>query len=317
MVRDRLSEFQSRTNRPDDQCYGFSQIPDNVSEINVSRLAYDTANRSQRFLQHIDELRESIDQLQRRINSLSEKQSSVLSQTIVRPEEKEQLELLIDEIKHSTKALRPRVRQIEEDLRRDEADAPLEFRTGAELRIRRNQCETLKHRLNDLLMLFNQAQIEYRQRVSRRVKRQLDLAGEHLSSQEVDEMLESKSQEVFYRQVNPISFAAQMALEDATSRHNELLKLEQSISELNEVFRDMYELVHSQNEVVDHIASNVEAANEFTRDARIQVTKAVTYKKSAQRKKCVITLILIALLLILFIVGVILVIHVNPVKSIQ
>lgn len=40
--------------------------------------------------------------------------------------------------------------------------------------------------------------------------------------------------------------AAKMALDDATSRHNELMKLEQSIIELNEIFKDMYELVHSQ-----------------------------------------------------------------------
>ncbi|KAI1707940.1 syntaxin domain-containing protein [Ditylenchus destructor] len=316
MVRDRMSEFQRRVQSTEsfDQHDSSSHlssfnnpVSDAVAEINVSRLAYDTATRSQRFLQHVDELRQSIETLSERILTLREKQSNVLSQTIVKPEEKEQLESLIEEVKRLTKALRPRVRQIEEDLQRDEADAPAEFKTGAELRIRRNHCEALKHRLNDLLMVFNQAQVEYKQRVSRRVKRQLDLAGEHLSGQEVDEMLESKSQEVFYRQINPLSFAAQMALEDATSRHNEILKLEQSIGELNEVFRDMYELVHSQSEVVDRIASNVEAATEFTRDARVQVTKAVKYKTSAQRKKMICTLIAMG---ILFIVLVLIIIYI-------
>lgn len=170
---------------------------------------------------------------------------------------------LIEEIKQKTKALRPRIRQIDVDLKRDECSPANDaLRTGAELRIRRNQCEMLKRRLNDLLALFNHAQIEYRQRVSsklfssfflifvtdflERVKRQLDLAGTHLSSTTVDQMLLSDSQEIFYRQVNPLSMAAQMALDDATSRHNEILKLEQSIYELNDIFKDMYELVHSQ-----------------------------------------------------------------------
>src|SRR4051812_21190653 len=79
---------------------------------------------------------------------------------------KEQLSALIDEIKHHIRSHRPRVRRIEEDLHRDEAYAPVEFRTGAEIRIRRNQCEMLKLRLNDLLLLFNKAQLEYKQRVS-------------------------------------------------------------------------------------------------------------------------------------------------------
>jgi predicted nucleic acid-binding Zn-ribbon protein len=153
-------------------------------EMNVSHLSYDTASRSQRFLQHVNELRESIDQLQRRISALHEKQANILSQTVVGPDDKvafdwtiqshdhnrrnlkEQLSTLIDEIKQHIRSLRPRVRRIEEDLSRDEADAPTEFRTGAELRIRRNQCEMLKLRLNDLLVLFNKAQLEYKQRVS-------------------------------------------------------------------------------------------------------------------------------------------------------
>lgn len=44
-----------------------------------------------------------------------------------------------------------------------------------------------------------------------------------------------------------------MALDDATSRHNELMKLEQSITELNDIFKDMYELVHFQVTLLDFI----------------------------------------------------------------
>uniref|UniRef100_A0A915EPK9 Uncharacterized protein n=1 Tax=Ditylenchus dipsaci TaxID=166011 RepID=A0A915EPK9_9BILA len=102
MVKDRLSEFQNRLDGAaplSEQFYPPAPPNDQVSEINVSRLAYDTANRSQRFLQHINECENPSTKLQRRISTLSEKQSSLLSQTIVRPEEKEQLELLIDEIK--------------------------------------------------------------------------------------------------------------------------------------------------------------------------------------------------------------------------
>ena len=304
MVRDRLNEFQSRFNDYNTATSAANPVfnpynnplsansPQSPDEINVSRLAYDTADRAQRFLQHVDALRKNIDQLQKRVHNLQQRQAAVLSQTIVKVEEKEQLSALIEEIKLKTKSLRPQVRQLEADLRRDEA-APTNDaqRTGAELRIRRNQCEMLKLRLNELLALFNHAQIEYRQRVSKRVKRQLDLAGTHLSSSVVDKMLASNSNEIFYRQVNPLSMAAQMALDDATSRHNELMKLEQSITELHDIFKDMYDLVHSQNETVDHIAINVESANEFTHDAQIKIKHAVSYKKAAQRKKCLITLI--------------------------
>lgn len=59
-------------------------------------------------------------------------------------------------------------------------------------------------------------------------------------------MLKSKSQEIFYCQLTPISFAGQLALDDATTRHKEILNLEQSISELTEIFCDMRDLIYSQ-----------------------------------------------------------------------
>jgi len=319
MVRDRLSEFQSRSaqhftspapiSSPIQNGNGHTAHP---MEMNVSHLSYDTASRSQRFLQHVNELRESIDQLQRRISALHEKQANILSQTVVGPDDKKQLSTLIDEIKQHIRSLRPRVRRIEEDLCRDEADAPTEFRTGAELRIRRNQCEMLKLRLNDLLVLFNKAQLEYKHRVSKRVKRQLDLAGERVSATEVEQMLESRSQEIFYRNLNPTSYAAKVALEDATSRHDEILKLEQSINELNEVFRDLYDLVHSQSRIVDHIAKNVELATDFTRDAQVHVNKAVSYKKSANRNRCLIVLMVVVALLVVFAFAVVFLISIMP-----
>jgi t-SNARE complex subunit (syntaxin) len=72
------------------------------------------------------------------------------------------------------------------------------------------------------------------------------LAGENFSTDEVDQMLESNSEEIFYRQINPLTASAQAALEDATMRHNEILQLERSISELNELFVEIYELVALQ-----------------------------------------------------------------------
>jgi t-SNARE complex subunit (syntaxin) len=59
-------------------------------------------------------------------------------------------------------------------------------------------------------------------------------------------MLESNSEEIFYRQINPMTANARAALADATNRHNEILKLEQSIAELNELFGELHSLVALQ-----------------------------------------------------------------------
>ncbi|KAH7718718.1 syntaxin 2 [Aphelenchoides avenae] len=289
MVRDRLSELKRQAEQPA------------VLQVDPVTVAYDTGARLSLFHQHVDELKQSIEQLQNRIHNLQTRQAAVLSQPVVNPGDKERLEALIVEIRQHTRSLRPRITQIEEDLRRDEAARP-EYRTGAEYRIRKNQCEMLKNRLNDILMLFNQAQVEYKQRVSRRVKTQMAMAGTHMSPQEVDDMLESKSDEIFYRQINPISMAARLAVEDAANRHREILKLEESISELQDIFQDIFHMVDSQNALVNNIAKNVEDARDYTHETHVHLTQAKKYKKASNRKKIILVLLLVMLLALLALV---------------
>lgn len=51
---------------------------------------------------------------------------------------------------------------------------------------------------------------------------------------------------IFFREVNPLTIAGRMALEDAKQRHDEIIELEDSLLKLQEIFDDMYLLVHSQ-----------------------------------------------------------------------
>lgn len=131
-----------------------------------SRVVYDTSSRLDQFRIHVEELRQSLEQLDNRIRNLQNRQAAVLAQAVVQPEEKAHLEELMQEIKDHVKSLKPRVRAIETDLKRDEANGSNQFRTSAEFRIRRDQCEMVKKKLNDLLQMFNHTQVEYKQRVS-------------------------------------------------------------------------------------------------------------------------------------------------------
>uniref|UniRef100_A0A914Z3A4 t-SNARE coiled-coil homology domain-containing protein n=1 Tax=Panagrolaimus superbus TaxID=310955 RepID=A0A914Z3A4_9BILA len=132
------------------------------------------------------------------------------------------------------------------------------------------------------------------------------MTGQSVTDSQIDEMLDSKASDVFYRQLNPISVEGRMAIEDATNRHNEILQIEQSITELQEIFEDIFQLVHQQGELVNNIETHVSGAYEYTNTGNTQLKTAVKHKQSAMRKKlCVITIV-IAILLILIIVAVIL-----------
>ena len=62
-------------------------------------------------------------------------------------------------------------------------------------------------------------------------------------------------------------------------RHKEVMKLEQSIQEVNQLFVDMAGLVDQQGEVVDRISHNVTNAKEYCHEAKVTLTETYTYKK--------------------------------------
>lgn len=299
VVRDRLPEIYEANS---------SRVP---AELNVTDLDNNNNNGKRNddpFLEQINRIRCSLEDIYGRIQMMVQVQEAILAQTIVRPEDTSELDKLIEQIRDRTSAVRANVHSLEEGLM---AEKEREARSGggggqrigeATKRIRQNQADQMRRLLNEVLGTFHSVQEEYRQRVARRVRRQLELAGEHLGTGEVEHLLEQKSDQIFYRHISLMSIAAQTALDDASSRHSELLRLEQSIAELTECVQDMFTLVHSQAELVDRIETNVSAAAEYSGKGRVQIRQAVTYKKSSQRVKCLLVLLLTAVMLLLFLV---------------
>nr|2M8R_A Chain A, Syntaxin-1A [Rattus norvegicus]3HD7_B Chain B, Syntaxin-1A [Rattus norvegicus]3HD7_F Chain F, Syntaxin-1A [Rattus norvegicus]3IPD_B Chain B, Syntaxin-1A [Rattus norvegicus]3IPD_F Chain F, Syntaxin-1A [Rattus norvegicus] len=96
------------------------------------------------------------------------------------------------------------------------------------------------------------------------------------------------------------SSISKQALSEIETRHSEIIKLENSIRELHDMFMDMAMLVESQGEMIDRIEYNVEHAVDYVERAVSDTKKAVKYQSKARRKKimiiicCVILGIIIA-----------------------
>jgi hypothetical protein len=81
-------------------------------------------------------------------------------------------------------------------------------------------------------------------------------------------------------------------------REGEIRQIEQSVGELNELFRDVAHLVHDQGEMLDAIDVNVENTLTDTRGADVELRSAARYQKSARTKACCLLVILAVVLLI-------------------
>ncbi|KAK8180518.1 t-SNARE [Phyllosticta capitalensis] len=88
-------------------------------------------------------------------------------------------------------------------------------------------------------------------------------------------------------------------------RESEIRNIEQSVGELNELFRDVAYMVHEQGEQLDIISENVEGVRDDTRGANTELRTASRHQKAARNKACCL-LVILAVVLTIIILAVVL-----------
>lgn len=88
-------------------------------------------------------------------------------------------------------------------------------------------------------------------------------------------------------------------------REGEIRQIEQSVGELNELFRDVAHIVREQGDMIDIIDVNVENTLDDTRGADTELRSASRYQKAARNKACCLLLILAIVFLIVILAVVI------------
>ncbi|KAF2801569.1 t-SNARE [Mytilinidion resinicola] len=82
-------------------------------------------------------------------------------------------------------------------------------------------------------------------------------------------------------------------------RESEIRNIEQSVGELNELFRDVAHMVHEQGEQLDIISDHVETTHEASQGAHKNLVQAARYQKNARSKACILLIILAVVLTII------------------
>ncbi|TMS01775.1 Syntaxin-1B [Larimichthys crocea] len=135
---------------------------------------------------------------------------------------------------------------------------------------------------------YNTTQSKYRDRCKDRIQRQLEITGRTTTNEELEDMLESGKLAIFTDDIKMDSQMTKQALNEIETRHTEIIKLENSIRELHDMFVDMAMLVESQGEMIDRIEYNVEHSVDFVERAVSDTKKAVKYQSQARKKKIMI-----------------------------
>ncbi|KAK5855718.1 hypothetical protein PBY51_007369 [Eleginops maclovinus] len=236
------------------------------------------------FFEQVEEIRGCIEKLSEDVEQVKKQHSAILAAPNPDEKTKQELEDLTADIKKTANKVRSKLKAIEQSIEQEEGLN----RSSADLRIRKTQHSTLSRKFVEVMTEYNTTQSKYRDRCKDRIQRQLEITGRTTTNEELEDMLESGKLAIFTDDIKMDSQMTKQALNEIETRHTEIIKLENSIRELHDMFVDMAMLVESQGEMIDRIEYNVEHSVDYVERAVSDTKKAVKYQSQARKKKIMI-----------------------------
>ena len=134
-----------------------------------------------------------------------------------------------------------------------------------------------------------------------RTRRHLKIVADNkINDEQIDEIIENGQANDVIKQALFVNNMEEM-MKDIKNRHEEIMKLEQSVLEIHELFKDLSNLVDLQQESLDIIEQRVKSSNNYVKAGATKIVKAHDYaKKTRKRKCCLLIIFLMILLAILF-----------------
>jgi len=164
-------------------------------------------------------------------------------------------------------------------------------------RWRNNVHSHLTKRFMDLLLQYRGTQAEYRDKIQERIRQRLQIVKPDATQEEVQRVANGGKLNVFAPQLyNENSEQAKDALNYVEGRHRELIKIEQSVNELHQLFNDMAILVNAQGDFIDNIEANVAQTSAFVVEANQNLVEARKRKSRSRWCKCAALIVCLVLL---------------------
>ncbi|KAH8589691.1 t-SNARE [Bisporella sp. PMI_857] len=190
--------------------------------------------------------------------------------------------------------------QIRDHIKFLEGDAVKTPSTDTSKKIKTTQANNLKKEFEKALQDYRQEELAYQARYREQIARQYRIVNPQASEAEVREAseLDWGSEGVFQAALKSNrSGQASSVLGAVRARHNELQRIEQTLTELAAIFADLAQIVESQDPVVEHTEQNAIQTAEDVDKANEQITKASRIARATRRKKwwCLLIVVLIIL----------------------
>lgn len=275
---DRLAELKG-----DDIDLESGENQDNINEQIANTDFFEEINQIKTHLNHIKQNIKTIEETYGRfVTSVTNDQAKKVNA---------ELDGLITETNELTTKVRDMLQHINTHSQSD-----------AEGRMQNNMHAMLTMKFLDLITEYQTVQRKYRDKHIEKARRQILIVYPNATEEKIQQVLENGTKEIFADQLIDTKYhkEAEDALNYVRHKHNEIKKLEASISELHQLFLDMSVLVETQGDCINHIEKHVEMATASTRTGVKQLKTANTYqKKSRNRMWCMLLIFCVIFVVIL------------------
>lgn len=170
-----------------------------------------------------------------------------------------------------------------------------------------DQAEQARKRFLDLIQEYRMVESRNREQTRTQAERQYKIIKPHATDAEIKQVVEGGdlSQQLFQQELMQSNRRgeARVALNEVQLRHKEFLKLEKTMAELTQLFNDMEELVIEQDQAIQQIDEQVDAAQHDIEQGVGHTNKAVVSARASRKKRkwiffiCLVIICIIALAL--------------------
>lgn len=169
-----------------------------------------------------------------------------------------------------------------------------------ELRIRQNMHATTANKFMSVMKDYQACQVKYKEGMSNKLTRQVKVVNPNATAEDIKAVVSTGDTSKVFRNAimaGPANSQITDANREVQAFYQDVLKLQRSVEELNQMFKDMALLVDMQGEMLNSIEFQVHEAKTNIEKGNKELEKSIDAAKTARRNKCCLIIVVVCILL--------------------
>ncbi|XP_034191889.2 syntaxin-1A isoform X1 [Osmia lignaria lignaria] len=174
------------------------------------------------------------------------------------------------------------------------------------IRIKALQYTTMLRLFSEIMEEYNISMLRYHEKCRLLLQQQKILIRKRITSEELEKLLDNQGNSLFVDNILEDSRIARQQLSDIQIRHNDIIKIEKSITEVRDMFTEMAFLIEKQGDQLNSVEYFAGKTADNVDSGRTDLKKAEQHSHRHRKRKiklCIIIsiIIIVFLLIIIFV----------------